>query len=112
MKSLFGWTPEQAYAMAEISPKVYQFTGVAGNGSSNVYGTRIRMDYLDFKFFHQDGWEGETSSFLTEEARTFLQESGNLKLSTGVVLEEGAFYVITVDFTNGKEKASIDMKKL
>ena len=112
LKSQFGWTPGQAYAMAEISPKVYQFTGVAGPETSNEYGIRIRMDYLSFKFFHQDGWGGETASSLTEGALTLLKEKGNIELADEVTLEEGATYVITVDFTNGKENATIDMRKL
>lgn len=98
--------------MAEISPKVYQFTGVAGPETSNEYGIRIRMDYLSFKFFHQDGWGGETASSLTEGALTLLKEKGNIELADEVTLEEGATYVITVDFTNGKENATIDMRKL
>lgn len=112
LKSQFGWTPGQAHAMAEISPKVYQFTGVAGPETSSEYGTRIRMDYLSFKFFHQDGWGGETASSLTEGGKTLLTEKGNLELAEEVTLEEGATYVITVDFTNGKENATIDMRKL
>ena len=110
----FGWTPGKAYCMAEVSPKVYRFTGVAGpeNGSEN--GERIRFDYLSFKFFHQDGWGGEypTSSLtFTDAAKALINDAGNFELADDVKLEEGATYVITVDLTGGKDNAVFDMVK-
>ena len=110
----FGWTPGKAYCMAEVSPKVYRFTGVAGpeNGSEN--GERIRFDYLSFKFFHQDGWGGEypTSSLtFTDAAKALIKDAGNFELADDVKLEEGATYVITVDLTGGKDNAVFDMVK-
>lgn len=110
----FGWTPGQAYCMAEIAPKIYQFTGKAGPEHGSVYGDRLRFDYLSFKFFHQDGWGGEypTSDLtFTDEAKALIKDAGNFELADGVQLEEGATYVITVDITGGTDKAIFNMVK-
>ena len=110
----FGWNPGQAYCMAEVAPKVYQFTGKAGPEHGSVYGDRLRFDYLSFKFFHQDGWGGEypTSDLtFTDEAKALIKDAGNFELADGVQLEEGATYVITVDITAGTDKAIFNMVK-
>ena len=110
----FGWNPGAAYCMAEVSPKVYQFTGVAGPEKGSEYGQRLRFDYLSFKFFHQDGWGGEfaTSALtFTSGASKLIKDAGNFELADGVQLEEGATYVLTVDLTAGVEKGVFNIVK-
>ena len=110
----FGWNPGSAYCMAEISPKVYQFTGVAGPEKGSEYGQRLRFDYLSFKFFHQDGWGGEfaTSALtFTSGASKLIKDAGNFELADGVQLEEGATYVLSVDLTAGVEKGVFNIVK-
>lgn len=115
MDSQFGWTPGAAYCMAQISPKVYRFTGIAGPEHGSTTGMRVRTDYLSFKFFMQDGWGGEFSGAnalrLTGSAPDLIKDAGNFELADGVTLEEGATYVITVDLTAGPDAGTIDMVK-
>ena len=110
----FGWTEGAAYCMAEIQPKIYQFTGAAGPEHGSSYGQRFRFDYLSFKFFHQDGWGGEYGSdaLTIIEGADLLKGTGNYELADGVQLEEGATYRITVDLTAGNDKGTISFKKL
>ena len=116
MTSQFGWTPGAAYCMAEISPRVYQFTGIAVDESDGeTSGGRFRYDYLSFKYFHQNGWGGEKGNLgtvvLTEDAAALIKDVGNIELADGVLLEKGATYVLTVDLSvEGTE--TIDFKKL
>lgn len=116
MDSQFGWNPGAAYCMAQIAPKVYQFTGVAGPEKGSWTGVRVRTDYLSFKFFMQDGWGGEFSGenalALTENAKSLLKDTGNFELADGINLEEGATYRITIDLTKGTSEGTIDMVKL
>lgn len=115
MASQMGWTPGAAYCMAEVSPRVYQVTGTAvADQNSTVMGGRFRTDYLSFKYFFQNGWGGEKGQagtvVLTESAAAYLADNGNLELATGVLLEEGATYVLTIDLsTEGTE--TIDFVK-
>lgn len=114
LDSQFGWEPGKAYCMAEISPKVYQFTGVAGPEQGSAYGDRFRFDYLSFKFFHQDGWGGEyaTSAMtFTDEATQLIKDAGNFELTDGVQLEQGATYVMTIDLTEGTDKGIFNFVK-
>lgn len=115
LDSQFGWEPGKAYCLAEISPKVYQFTGKAGPESGSQYGDRLRYDYLSFKFFHQDGWGGEYPADglkFTDNAASIIKNAGNFELADGVTLEEGATYVITVDLSAGIDNGIFDIKKL
>lgn len=116
MDSQFGWNPGAAYSMAQIAPKVYQFTGEAGPEKGSWTGVRVRTDYLSFKFFMQDGWGGEFSGenalALTENAKSLLKDTGNFELADGINLEEGATYRITIDLTQGTSEGTIDMVKL
>ena len=116
MDNQFGWTPGAAYCMAQISPKVYRFTGIAGPEHGSTTGMRVRTDYLSFKFFMQDGWGGEFSGenalALTENAKSLLKDTGNFELADGINLEEGATYRITIDLTQGTSEGTIDMVKL
>ncbi len=109
--SQFGWDPGKAYSVAQIAPGKYQFSGFAGPEKGSAIGDRFRTDYLSFKFFGQDGWGFEFSDAnaltLTEGAKAFLKADGNFLLADGVSLEQGAFYVLTID-TNAM---TLDMVK-
>jgi hypothetical protein len=117
MDNQFLWDTSKAYAVAEVSPQVYQFTGVAGPETGSVNGQRLRYDYLDFKFFWQKGWgdefSGSNALTLTSESTSLLRmsSSGNFNLATGVKLEEGATYVITIDLSAGNSAGTISMVK-
>ena len=110
----FGWTPGKAYCMAEVEPKVYRFTGVAGPENGSDIGQRIRFDYLSFKFFCQDGWGDEypaSAVTFTDDASALIKDDGNFSLADGVELEVGATYVMTVDLTGGLNNAVFHMVK-
>ena len=47
LDSQFGWDLANAYAVAEIAPQVYRFSGYAGPEKNSLHGQRIRTDYLD-----------------------------------------------------------------
>lgn len=113
----FGWDPGKAYALAQVSPRVYQFTGYAGPETGSVDGQRMRFDYLSFKFFWQNGWGGEfnNSDYVLEftgTASQFIKNTGNFELADGVQLTEGDLYRITVDLTEGVENGTINFEKL
>ena len=111
----FGWTPGEAYCMAEISDKVYQFTGYAGPETGSSIGQRFRTDYLSFKFFFQDGWGDEFSddNALTIIAGSeYITDNGNFELTDGVTLTEGALYRITIDLTAGVSAGTISFTQL
>lgn len=112
----FGWTPGAAYCMAEISPKVYQFTGYAGPETGSSVGQRLRYDYLSFKFFFQDGWGGEFSGSnaltIASGSEAYIKDAGNFELADGVQLEVGTQYRITIDLTNGVTGGTISFTKL
>ncbi|MDE7188859.1 MAG: DUF5121 domain-containing protein, partial [Muribaculaceae bacterium] len=111
-----GWNPGQAYCLAEIAPKIYQFTGVAGPENGSLVGDRFRVDYLDFKFFHQNGWGGEfsgdSSLKLIGTASDFIKGDGNFNLADDVTLETGETYRITIDLSEGVSAGTINMVKL
>ena len=78
-----GWnTTDGAYAMAQVSPKVYQF-------SLNV-GSQINEQSGEIKFFHQMGWGGEFTqpNFASfDGAGVFaMTESGNIKLAENAAM--------------------------
>lgn len=114
----FGWTPGAAYCMAQVSEKVYQFTGKASALEAAVAGDRYQTDNIQIKFFWQDGWGGEFSGDYNltvigdTEEWLHLQDDGNLFLNNGVTLEEGATYRMTVDLTNGVEAGTFKFEKL
>lgn len=114
----FGWTPGEAYCVAQVAPKVYQFTGNASTLESAIAGDRFQTDYIQIKFFWQDGWGGEFSgdNNLTvigdTEQWLHLQDDGNLFLNSGVTLDEGATYRMTVDLSQGIENGTFEFEKL
>ena len=107
----FGWEPGQAYCMAEISPKKYQFTGIAGPEKDSEIGQRIRFDYLSCKFFHQNGWgaefSGDNALTIDEKSKVFIADKGNIEFADGVKLKEGEVYVLTIDLTAGNDRGLI-----
>lgn len=117
----FGWSWDNdynGYCVAEVSPKVYQFSGYAGPEQGSVNGQRIRFDYLDFKFYKNRAWDTEfkQSEMTLEGGLLKLAEPNalgfsNINMADGVQLEEGAFYVFTVDLTNGNDKPVIRLEK-
>lgn len=117
LDSQFGWETSKAFGMAEVSPKVYRFTAVAGPEKGSYNGQRIRLDYIDVKLFWQKDWGGEFSKDknLTMTAGTEkllkISDSGNIGLADGVKLEEDATYIITVDLSEGNDKGTISLTK-
>jgi hypothetical protein len=105
--------------MAEISPKVYRFTAVAGPENGSEIGQRLRSDYISVKFFHQKGWGGEfnpsngngLSLAPGSEALLKANSDGNFELAAGVTLETGATYVMTIDLSAGNEAGVISLVK-
>ena len=101
-----GWPGTGGLQMAQVSPGVFQVSGYAvQNGDSTTDYGRWRVDGMNVKYFYQDGWGGEASAghTLTDRAAELLDvtrgDAGNIYLKEGVTLEEGAFYVMTIDFT-------------
>lgn len=117
LDSQFGWEPNQAYGLAEVSPKVYRFTAVAGPEKGSEIGQRLRADYLSVKFFWQKGWGGEFSheNALTlapgSESLIQVTADGNIELASGASLETGATYVMTVDLTAGNSAGVVSIVK-
>lgn len=119
-----GFTPGAAHCMAQVQPKVYQFTGRCASLDNATVGDRFSTEAtMQMKFFHQNGWGGEFANQegdgkypITATAGCLellkLQDDGNLFPADGVTLEEGATYRVTVDLTGGKSAATVDFKKL
>ena len=113
----FAWNPGDAYAVAQVLPKVYQFTGTAGPENGSFPGDRYRYDYLSFKFFWQNGWGGEFNNSdyvlkMVGDTESLIQNTGNYELAPGVNLEEGATYRMTIDLTQGVSNGTISFEKL
>lgn len=98
----YDWNASKFYALAQVAPGVYQYTGNAGPETDSVYGDRFRYDYLNFNLYGSVTWDptfgfgsftalGDTGSILTAAG------DGNFTLAGGVNLEEGATYRLTVD---------------
>ena len=119
MTSQLAWDSGQLITLAEVQKGVYQFTGVAVEETDgDTIGGRWRYDYVSIKFFGQAGWGAEYGTVtLTEEAQKWLTAPGNIELASGVELEQGATYVMTVtDCTpldgDSKFNCTVDFKKL
>ena len=118
MTSQVGWENGLYLTLAEVEDGVYQFSGKAVEETDGTtVGGAWRYDYLSFKFFGQAGWGAEYGTVtLTDEAKKYLQNAGNIELAAGVQLELGAEYVMTVtDCTpldaNNKFNCTIDFRK-
>ena len=109
-----AWETGALITLAEVEDGVYQFTGKAVAEKDTTYGGHWRYDYLSFKFFGQSGWGDEQGTVtLTDAAAQYLAVPGNLELASGVKLEEGAVYQMTVradntGFTGGKFDVAVD----
>lgn len=112
----FGWNDGRNYCVPEASSKKYQFTGVAGPEHGSSFGQRFRMDYLSCKFFFQNGYGGEFSQLTIaadgSESLIKLTSGGNIELVEGVLLEEGATYVLAVDLTAGNTQGVVSFGKI
>lgn len=114
----FGWDTNNAFGMAEVSPKVYRFTAIAGPETGSTIGQRIRYDYIGIKFFWQKGWGGEfggdNNLTITEDSQSLLKvsDSGDVNFADGAQLEEGAVYVLTIDLSNGNSNGTISLTKI
>ena len=89
-----------------------------GWDGSQTIGGRWRYDYISMKFFGQAGWGAEYGTVtLTAEAQKYLGAPGNIELASGVQLEKGATYVMTVTNctilnSDNKFDCTVDFKKL
>lgn len=119
LDSQFGWDTGNAYGLAEISPKVYRFTGYAGPEKGSETGQRLRTDYISVKFFHQKGWGGEfnpsqnTGLTIAAGSEKLIKANpdGNIELAAGATLEEGALYELTIDLSKGNNSGTISLIK-
>lgn len=115
-----GWTTEVAYAMAQVRPGVYQFTGMAMPEKDQTIGGRFRMDYISIKYFGQRGWgdekgkiNGQTNTVqYTESALQHFNQTGsdNIGFETAETekhLEQGVTYRLTVDLSRLDENLEI-----
>jgi hypothetical protein len=97
--------------MAPMGGKKYQVTVVAGQS--------INTDNINFKFFHEKGWNGEfrntdlttTSDVVLVGNGTNGRDPGNLGLVAGKKLDAGATYVFVVDLSEGNNKAKLTVTK-
>ena len=123
--SPLAWDGGQFITLAEVEDGVYQFSGIAGEGTDTTMGVRWQYDSeVSFKFFGQAGWGAEWGTVtLTDEAKKWLDVYGNVELiktdesGSRQPLELGATYVMTVtDCTpldgDSKFNCTIDFKKL
>ncbi|MDE6282885.1 MAG: DUF5125 domain-containing protein [Muribaculaceae bacterium] len=117
LNSQFGWDTAKAYGMAEVSPRVYRFTAVAGPETGSAIGQRLRADYMSIKFFHQKGWGGEfnpsqgngLSVAPGSESLLKANPDGNFELAS--TLDEGATYMLTIDLSAGNDAGTISLVK-
>ena len=96
-----GWPGSGAFQMAQVSPGVFQMTGIAVTEHDARIGGRFRTDYWSVKYFFQDGWGGETTKgvSISGNAAANLTQGGDGNFGLASNLEEGATYRLTVDFT-------------
>lgn len=107
-----GWNTDKALCMAQVSPKVYQMTVVAGKS--------IKATDINFKFFFQKGWGGEfTNANLSSTSNLIFvgdgkngRDPGNLGIVSGTTLEAGTVYQLKLDLTAGTSKAALSVTKL
>ncbi|EEI89979.1 hypothetical protein HMPREF0765_4347 [Sphingobacterium spiritivorum ATCC 33300] len=105
-----GWNTDKALCLAPIGNKKYQVTF---RGKET-----IKLDNINFKFFHQKGWGGEFGSAAIKTSGDLIfigngsngRDSGNLGLLTGKTLEDGKTYVLTVDVSAGNTAAVLTVQ--
>ena len=107
-----GWTTEKAISLAQIEPKVYQITLVAGK--------TVSADKINFKFFGQMGWGIElTGDKITSTSDIVLvgdgengHDNGNLYIADGKSLDINGIYTFTVNLTGGTDNAVLSVEKI
>ena len=100
-----SWNTDLGLCLAEVSPKVFQITFVAG--------TQLSASSIDVKLFHQKGWGGEFGggayASVESEYLTVGEGDGNIHLAKN--LEVGAPYRFTLDLTGGVSAAVLKFDK-
>ena len=100
-----GWNTDLGLCMAEVSPKVFQITFVAG--------TQLTASSINVKLFHQKGWGGEFGggayASVESDLLTVGESDGNIHLAK--TLEVGAPYRFTLDLTGGVSAAVLKFEK-
>lgn len=105
MTRQFGFVEKNAFCMAEIRPKVFQFTGKAVAETDGVTkGGRFRYDYISAKYFFQNAWGGEMGLVtLSDNAAEFLKPQSsagsNLSLIDGKKLTFNKTFRLTIDLS-------------
>ena len=111
MDNQFAWDLNSAYRMAEISPKVYRFSGVVRPEAPSAIGKRIRCDYISCKFYASNGWDYELKLTVADDSKDLIEISGdgNIGYKAGATLEDGVEAVLTLDMTAGNDKGIISL---
>ena len=113
IKDEFNWDFSTAYCVAEISPKVYPFTGKTGAEGSTVIGERIRYDYISVKYLGGKSWDQQfhQKNLQMDQATRNLFNVDEENLVLASPLEQGVTYVFTLDFTQGIDKGILSVVK-
>ncbi|WP_290541212.1 DUF5125 domain-containing protein [Alistipes sp.] len=106
-----GWSPERGICVPESAPGIYTMTAQAGREGSATLGQRFRVSGWSGKFFRSRSW-GDLGRFtLAPGTESFfsIAKDGNIEMASGITLEEGATYRLTLDLTAGKDKPVLSM---
>ena len=108
-----GWTTEKGVCVPESAPGIYTMTAQAGLEGSTTLGQRFRVSGWSGKFFRTRGWDGLGAFTLAPGAEAFfsIAGNGNIEIASGVTLEEGATYRLTLDVTAGKDNPVLSLVK-
>ena len=108
-----GWTTEKGVCVPESAPGIYTMTAQAGLEGSATLGQRFRVSGWSGKFFRNRGWDGLGAFTLAPGAEAFfsIAGDGNIEIASGVTLEEGATYRLTLDVTAGKDNPVLSLVK-
>ena len=102
-----GWNTSLGLCFAEVSPKVFQLTLVAGR--------ELSATSVNVKIYSGKGWIREFGggSYASVESDLLYagESDGNLHLVSGKTLEIGAPYRFTLDLTGGREAAVLKFEK-
>ncbi len=105
-----GWNPGKGICVPSIGNKKFQITFEAGK--------TLKLDDIDFKIFHQNGWGGEYSgtTLTTTSDIVFVGDgngkgNGNLGVLAGKSFEAGAFYIFEIDLSAGNDSAVLTVTK-
>lgn len=107
------WTTEKGVCVPESAPGIYTMTAQAGLEGSTTLGQRFRVSGWSGKFFRNRGWDGLGAFTLAPGAEAFfsIAGNGNIEIASGVTLEEGATYRLTLDVTAGKDNPVLSLVK-